>query len=91
MELLQQRQGERERVGSDRTAVVAGGGLAGVAAAVVLPPRPSPVVTRELVYTAVTRVRERLTLFASEDVLVHAIGARTTRASGLTDGLLSLD
>jgi exodeoxyribonuclease V alpha subunit len=53
--------------------------------AVVLPPRVSPVVTRELLYTAVTRARERVTIFGSAEVVAAAIRARTARLSGLRD------
>ena len=50
---------------------------------VVLPQEPSPVLTRELLYTAVTRARKRVTLVANEAVLRHAVKARVERASGL--------
>ncbi|MCC6623392.1 MAG: exodeoxyribonuclease V subunit alpha [Deltaproteobacteria bacterium] len=50
---------------------------------VVLPPEPSPVLTRELLYTAVTRARRAVTLVASEAVLVHTVKTRVERASGL--------
>lgn len=53
--------------------------------AVVLPPLASPVVTRELLYTAVTRARERVTVFGSRDVVAAAIRSRTVRFSGLKD------
>ncbi|WP_058913730.1 exodeoxyribonuclease V subunit alpha [Entomohabitans teleogrylli] len=52
-------------------------------AALVLPDQITPVVTRELVYTAITRARQRLSLYADERVLAKAIGARTERRSGL--------
>jgi len=54
---------------------------------VVLPERPSPVVTRELVYTAVTRARRKVTIVGPEAVLRHAIAARVERASGLAERL----
>ena len=50
----------------------------------VLPDVPVPVVTRELLYTAVTRARWRVTLCAGEAVLAAAIGSPTRRLSGLT-------
>jgi exodeoxyribonuclease V alpha subunit len=55
--------------------------------ALVLPERASPVLTRELVYTAVTRARRHVTLFGSEPVLRHAISTRVERASGLAERL----
>lgn len=50
---------------------------------VVLPPRGSPLLTRDLVYTAVTRARERATIIGTADQLRDAIGTETRRASGL--------
>lgn len=60
-------------------------------AALVLPTQRTPVVTRELVYTAVTRARRRLSLYADERILGSAVATRTERRSGLsmlfTEGL----
>ena len=53
----------------------------------VLPEVPIPVVTRELLYTAITRARSRVTLVAGERVLTEAIGAPTRRLSGLPERL----
>jgi len=50
-----------------------------------LPARASRVLTRELVYTAVTRARERVTVAAGAGALEAAIATPTRRASGLTD------
>jgi len=50
--------------------------------AVVLPGADSPVVSRELVYTAVTRARERVQVWAGERGLSVAVGRRTERRSG---------
>ena len=55
--------------------------------AVLLPERLSPVVTRELLYTAVTRARRRVVVYATADVLRHAVTHRVERASGLLDAL----
>jgi exodeoxyribonuclease V alpha subunit len=49
----------------------------------VLPQKPSPVLTRELLYTAVTRARERVTIVASPDIVAQAIVTPTRRDSGL--------
>lgn len=54
--------------------------------ALVLPDAASPVLTRELVYTGITRARHWFTLVAGtggERVLREAIGRRVLRASGL--------
>ncbi len=56
--------------------------------ALILPDRPNPILTRELLYTGITRARDRFTLILSEDgVLDYALGRRTQRASGLADRL----
>lgn len=52
-------------------------------AALILPGQIVPVVTRELVYTAVTRAKKRLSLYADERILAQAIATRTERRSGL--------
>ncbi|MEX2562744.1 MAG: exodeoxyribonuclease V subunit alpha [Nitriliruptoraceae bacterium] len=54
---------------------------------VVLPAVDTPLLTRELIYTAATRARCGMTVVASEDVLRHAIGRRVQRASGLRSRL----
>lgn len=54
----------------------------------VLPPEASPVLTRELVYTGITRARERFTLVTPQPgVLAPALAQRTRRASGLAERL----
>lgn len=57
------------------------------AVAVLLPPEPSPVVSRELLYTAVTRARRHATIIAPRAVVDHAVGHAIARASGLRDRL----
>lgn len=52
-------------------------------AALILPGQIVPVVTRELVYTAITRAKKRLSLYADERILAQAIATRTERRSGL--------
>jgi exodeoxyribonuclease V alpha subunit len=49
-----------------------------------LPPEPSPVLTRELLYTGITRARRWFTLAASPDIVTFATQARTRRHSGLS-------
>ncbi|ADH85419.1 exodeoxyribonuclease V subunit alpha [Desulfurivibrio alkaliphilus] len=53
--------------------------------AVVLPPEDSPLLSRELLYTAVSRARSRVHLFGPEQVLSRAVDRRVTRASGLAE------
>ncbi|MCW7547835.1 exodeoxyribonuclease V subunit alpha [Photorhabdus sp. APURE] len=55
--------------------------------ALVLPTQFVPVVSRELVYTAITRAREKLTLYTHEAVLRQAIQTPTQRRSGLAERL----
>jgi exodeoxyribonuclease V alpha subunit len=52
-------------------------------AVVSLPRSGSPVLTRELLYTAVTRAKEQVTLVGSEASIRAAIGRPVARASGL--------
>jgi exodeoxyribonuclease V alpha subunit len=52
-------------------------------AMVVLPDRWSAVLTRELVYTGVTRAKARLTMVGKADVLAEALEHTVRRASGL--------
>ncbi|MBI2380233.1 MAG: exodeoxyribonuclease V subunit alpha [Gammaproteobacteria bacterium] len=56
--------------------------------ALVLPERMSPVLTRELIYTGITRAKTRFSLVLAEpSVLPAAVAARTRRASGLREQL----
>jgi exodeoxyribonuclease V alpha subunit len=52
---------------------------------VVMPPHDSPLATRELLYTAVTRARQRVVLIGTKEALVAAIEASVVRASGLAE------
>jgi exodeoxyribonuclease V alpha subunit len=58
-------------------------------AAVLLPPPDSPLLTRELLYTGVTRARSRLLLVASEEAIRAAVARPVARASGLRERLWS--
>ncbi len=53
----------------------------------VLPNHFLPVLTRELVYTAITRAKAKLSLYASEKVFGIATRTRTQRRSGLAQRL----
>lgn len=55
--------------------------------ALLLPEQVSPVITRELIYTAVTRARRKVSIFGSKAVLQHAIETPVQRASGLAAAL----
>ncbi len=54
---------------------------------VVLPERDSPVLTRELLYTAVTRAKQSVAVWAPREVLATTIGRRVERSSGLREAL----
>lgn len=56
--------------------------------ALLLPPYTTPLLTRELLYTAITRAKSRFTLFAAKrQVLAQCIENRILRSSGLAEGL----
>jgi exodeoxyribonuclease V alpha subunit len=50
---------------------------------VLLPPPSSPILTRELLYTAVTRARDRLIVVGTEASVRAAVARPAARASGL--------
>jgi len=52
-------------------------------AAVLLPEPTSQILTRELLYTAVTRAREHLVLVGPEETVRRAVARPVARASGL--------
>jgi exodeoxyribonuclease V alpha subunit len=54
---------------------------------VVLPEQPSRIVTRELLYTGVTRARKKVTVIGSREVIEAAIKAPIRRATGLAERL----
>lgn len=59
--------------------------------ALVLPNGFLPVLTRELVYTAVTRARARLSLYAEMSILCRAVKTPTRRYSGLETRIRTKD
>ncbi|MFU8856364.1 MAG: exodeoxyribonuclease V subunit alpha [Deferrisomatales bacterium] len=52
-----------------------------------LGPHPSRVLTRELVYTGLTRARRRVEVWGTEAVFREAVSRRVERSSGLRDAL----
>jgi exodeoxyribonuclease V alpha subunit len=54
---------------------------------VVLPPDDSPLLTRELFYTAVTRAEQRVRVVGTEAAVRAAVGREVQRASGLRQRL----
>jgi exodeoxyribonuclease V alpha subunit len=53
----------------------------------ILPDADAPVLTRELIYTAVTRARSSVTIWGQERILAASISRRIVRRSGLRDAL----
>ncbi|BES83792.1 RecBCD enzyme subunit RecD [Pectobacterium araliae] len=58
--------------------------------ALVLPNHYLPVLTRELVYTAITRARQRLSLYTDVRILCRAVKTPTQRYSGLEERISAL-
>jgi exodeoxyribonuclease V alpha subunit len=57
-----------------------------VRVSVLLPPADSPLLTRELLYTALTRARDHVRIVGSEQAVRAAVGRPVRRASGLRFG-----
>ena len=57
--------------------------------AMVLPDKDTPIITRELVYTGITRAKSTLRVFSGMNMMVKAAKTPTQRESGLYDRLLS--
>jgi exodeoxyribonuclease V alpha subunit len=55
----------------------------------ILPDEDSPVLTRELIYTGLTRARSQVELWWNESVLTKAVTRRAERNSGLRDQLVT--
>jgi exodeoxyribonuclease V alpha subunit len=49
--------------------------------------RMVPILTRELVYTAITRAREKVEIWGKEDIFHDAVSRRIERTSGLREAL----
>ena len=54
---------------------------------ILLPPKDLPLLSRELVYTAITRAESELKLFSTPEILNKSMLTKTTRYSGLRDRL----
>lgn len=50
---------------------------------IILPNKHSPILTKELLYTAITRTHDQLFLYSTDDVLIRSINFSTKRYSGL--------
>lgn len=56
-----------------------------------LPQQPVPLLTRELIYTGLTRARRRVRIWDPAGLLGQAVKGRLQRYSGLADALLAAD
>jgi exodeoxyribonuclease V alpha subunit len=52
-----------------------------------MPDRYTQILTRELIYTAITRAKERIQIWGKEDIFLLSIQHRIRRSSGLRDSL----
>ncbi len=68
-------------------AVHRGQGSQFASVSLLLPPAASPLLTRELLYTAVTRAREQVRVVGTEAAVRAAVDRPVRRASGLRDPL----
>ncbi|MDA9557688.1 exodeoxyribonuclease V subunit alpha [Vibrio sp.] len=53
-----------------------------------LPPESTPFLTKELIYTGITRAKKRLSLYANTDVVTGGLKNTISRASGLAQRLI---
>ena len=53
----------------------------------ILPDQDSPLLTRELLYTAITRARKKVEIWGNKDVFCRAVKRQITRTSGLAQTL----
>jgi exodeoxyribonuclease V alpha subunit len=56
----------------------------------ILPLIPSPILTRELLYTAVTRAKKRIEIWGNPQILKNCISSKIIRTSGLREKLWDL-
>ncbi|HOT41273.1 MAG TPA: exodeoxyribonuclease V subunit alpha [Syntrophorhabdaceae bacterium] len=57
---------------------------------IILPDRSSEILTRELIYTAITRAKRGIEIWGNEGVFIEAVEKRIERQSGIRDALFSI-
>ena len=57
----------------------------------ILPEQDSPLLTRELLYTAITRARNNIEIWGNKNLFCNAVKRRTERISGLRQALWEPD
>jgi exodeoxyribonuclease V alpha subunit len=55
----------------------------------VLPDKMNPVLTKELIYTAITRAKQTVTVVAEANIFMHAVGQKINRRAGLAYKLMA--
>jgi exodeoxyribonuclease V alpha subunit len=53
----------------------------------ILPDLHFDILTRELIYTAITRARKQVTIWGEREIFIQAVKQRIKRHSGLDDAL----
>ena len=53
----------------------------------ILPDHPSPILTRELIYTGITRAKKRVHIWGKQSIFSWAVKKRVRRTSGLKDAI----
>ncbi|MBA7699838.1 RecBCD enzyme subunit RecD [subsurface metagenome] len=56
-------------------------------ALLILPDRHTPILTRELIYTGITRAKKSIEVWGTERVFIEGVSQRIERSSGLRDAL----
>jgi exodeoxyribonuclease V alpha subunit len=54
---------------------------------IILPDQDAPILSRELIYTAITRARESVDIWSNDDTFLKSVNRRTERSSGLRSAL----
>jgi len=54
---------------------------------IILPNQDAPILSRELIYTAITRARESVDIWSNDDIFLKSVNRQTERSSGLKSAL----
>jgi exodeoxyribonuclease V alpha subunit len=55
----------------------------------IMPDEPNPILTKEVIYTAVTRARDNVWIVADKDIFTQAVKVKISRQGGLKEKLLT--
>jgi exodeoxyribonuclease V alpha subunit len=56
-------------------------------ALLILPDQHTPILTRELIYTGITRAKKNIEVWGTERIFIEGVSQRIERSSGLRDAL----